>query len=264
MNSNFSNSKPETRNSELKTQTPIDYSFLFAILAAFIVGFAKSGFKGLGFLIVTLMALAYESKASTGILLPLLVLGDAFAIVYYRKDVNWQTLKQLFPAMAVGVVVGTFVGDKLSVDVFKQVMAVIIFVSGIMIFLLQRIQKDRIPSHWSFGILMGLGAGFTTMVGNLAGAFTNMYFLAMKFPKRKFIGTAAWLFFFINIFKLPFHIWGWKTINTASLTANLYLAPFVVLGFFVGLKLIEKVSNALFVKYILVMTMLGAVLIWFR
>lgn len=197
-------------------------------------------------------------------LLPLLILGDGFAIVYYRKDVNWKTLLQLFPAMAVGVVVGTFVGDQLSVDVFRQVMAIIIFVSGIMLLILQRMKTDKIPSHKGFGILMGLGAGFTTMVGNLAGAFTNIYFLAMKFPKRKFIGTAAWLFFFINIFKLPFHIWAWETISMESLKENLLLAPFVIVGFFIGLKLIEKVSNQFFIRYILVMTMLGAILIWFQ
>jgi uncharacterized membrane protein YfcA len=102
------------------------------------------------------------------------------------------------------------------------------------------------------------------MVGNLAGAFTNIYFLAMKFPKRKFIGTAAWLFFFINLFKLPFHIWAWETISKESLKENLLLAPFVILGFFIGLKLIEKVSNQFFIRYILVMTLLGAVLIWFK
>ncbi len=210
------------------------------------------------------MALAFESKASTGILLPLLVLGDTFAIIYYRKDVNWKTLFKLFPPMAVGVVVGVFVGEKMPETLFKQVMAVIIFISGIMIVVLQRMQKDKIPQHWSFATLMGLGAGFTTMVGNLAGAFTNIYFLAVKFPKRAFIGTAAWLFFFINIFKLPFHIWSWGTINEDSLLENLYLAPFVILGFFVGIKLIEKVSNAFFIRYILVMTMVGAVLIWLR
>lgn len=197
-------------------------------------------------------------------LLPLLILGDGFAIFYYRKDVNWKTLLQLFPAMAVGVVIGTLVGDRLSVEVFKQVMAIIIFVSGIMILILQRTKTDKIPSHRGFGILMGLGAGFTTMVGNLAGAFTNIYFLAMKFPKRKFIGTAAWLFFFINIFKLPFHIWAWETVSKESLKENLLLAPFVILGFFIGLKLIEKVSNQFFIRYILVMTLLGAVLIWFK
>ena len=79
-------------------------------------------------------------------------------------------------------------------------------------------KKDKtIPSHWTFGGSMGLLAGFTTMIGNLAGAFSNIYFLAMRLPKNNFIGTAAWLFFLINSFKVPFHIWSWETINSKSI-----------------------------------------------
>lgn len=207
------------------------------------------------------MALAYESKTSTGILLPLLILGDIFAIIYYRKDANWKILFRLFPAMAVGVVIGVLVGNKLSTELFRQVMAAIILLSGTMMVLIGKIPKDRIPDGKIFAIVMGLGAGFCTMVGNLAGTFSNIYFLAMQLPKRAFIGTAAWLFFFINLFKLPFHIWVWETVNLTTLTHNLYLAPFVIAGFLMGIKLIELISNAFFQKYIIVMTLLGALLI---
>ncbi len=218
----------------------------------------------MGFVIVTLMALAYGGKASTGLVLPLLTVGDILAIVYYRKDANWKVLRQLFPPMAVGVVIGVFVGDKLNEQLFKQVMAVIILFSGIMIAFKDKIFGDKIPEHKGFAILMGLGAGFTTMVGNLAGAFTNLYFLAMRFPKKEFIGTAAWLFFFINLFKLPFHIWVWGTVNQSTLTENLYHAPFVILGFLIGIKLIDYISNQVFEKYIIVMTILGALLIFLK
>ncbi len=167
---------------------------LTAIAAAITLGFSKSGFKGLGFIVVSLMALAYSSKASTGILLPLLVVADILAIIYYRNDANWRILWQLFIPMALGVVVGVFVGDRLSVNVFKQVMAVIVLISGILIAFIGKLPKEKIPDNRAFAITMGLAAGFCTMVGNLAGAFANIYFLAMQLPKRAFIGTSAWLF----------------------------------------------------------------------
>jgi len=210
------------------------------------------------------MVLAYGGKASTGIVLPLLTVGDILAIVYYRKDANWKALRQLFPPMAVGVVIGVFVGDKLDEQIFKQVMGVIILFSGIMMVFKDKIFGDKIPEHKGFAILMGLGAGFTTMIGNLAGAFTNLYFLAMRFPKKEFIGTAAWLFFFSNLFKLPFHIWVWETVSPTTLAENMYHVPFVIAGFMIGLKLIGYFSNQLFEKYIIVMTILGALLIFLR
>jgi hypothetical protein len=49
-----------------------------AIASAFILGLAKGGIKGIGVIIVLLMALAFESKASAGIMMPLLIAGDIF------------------------------------------------------------------------------------------------------------------------------------------------------------------------------------------
>jgi hypothetical protein len=66
-------------------------------------------------------------------------------------------------------------------------------------------------------------AGITTMLGNLAGAFSNLYFLAMRLPKNHFIGTSAWLFLVINLFKLPFQVLYWKNITISSLQTDLVL-----------------------------------------
>jgi len=41
-----------------------------------------------------------------------------------------------------------------------------------------------IPSNKLFAASMGLISGFTTMLGNLAGAFSNIYFLALRLPKN--------------------------------------------------------------------------------
>ena len=101
----------------------------------------------------------------------------------------------------------------------------------------------RVPLAWMIGpmlaisiaALMGIMAGFTTMVGNLAGAFSNIYFLAIKLPKNEFIGTAAWLFFIINLFKVPFHIWSWGTISYSSFQISMSLIPGVFVGFSLGI-----------------------------
>lgn len=112
--------------------------------------------------------------------------------------------------------------------------------------------------------MIGVMAGFTTMVGNLAGAFSNIYFLAIKLPKNQFIGTAAWLFFFINLFKIPFHIWSWGTINWTSLQVSLSLIPGVILGFGLGVYLVKKIKNDKYRQLILLMTGLGGLAIFFQ
>ncbi|MFT6828614.1 MAG: putative membrane protein YfcA, partial [Roseivirga sp.] len=111
--------------------------------------------------------------------------------------------------------------------------------------------------------VMGLTAGFTTMVGNLAGSFANIFFLAMRLPKNAFIGTTAWLFLIINLFKVPFHVFSWGTITVETLKIDAVLVPAIFIGLYVGIKILKKVNDAVFRKFILVMTGVGAILIFF-
>lgn len=111
---------------------------------------------------------------------------------------------------------------------------------------------------------MGILAGITTMIGNLAGAFSNIFFLAMRLPKNEFIGTAAWVFFFINLFKLPFHILVWETITPETLLVNAVLLPGVALGLFLGVRLVRVIREGFYRKMILILTALGALILLLR
>ena len=111
---------------------------------------------------------------------------------------------------------------------------------------------------------MGLIAGFTTMLGNLAGAFSNIYFLAMRMPKNDFIGTAAWLFLVINLFKLPFQVFYWKNINVVTLQTDLLLLPALIGGFWAGLKIVSKIKDDSYRKVVIVLTLMGAIVMFLK
>lgn len=166
--------------------------------------------------------------------------------------------------MMLGVVFGVFIGKDLPEKSFQLGMGVTILATLGMLIWWEQKKEKKVPTHWAFGSFMGIMAGITTMVGNLAGAFSNIYFLAMKLPKNHFIGTAAWLFFFINLFKLPFHIFIWKTISMESLQIFLYLLPGLVLGLFCSVGLVKKITDVFFRRMILVLTALGAVILFFK
>ncbi len=237
---------------------------MIAFSAALLLGIAKSGIKGLAILIVTGLALVYGAKESTGILMPLLICGDILAVIYYKRHVKWVYLIKLLPWMVAGVLVGVVFGKDLPEDLFKSGMALIILISVAMMYYWERKKDRKVPNHLSFAALMGMMAGFTTMVGNLAGVFSNIYFLAIKLPKNEFIGTAAWLFFIINLFKVPFHIWSWGTINLASFQISLSLIPAVILGFMFGVSIVKKIKNDIYRQLILLLTGLGGLAIFFQ
>ncbi|MWW24175.1 sulfite exporter TauE/SafE family protein [Algibacter lectus] len=232
--------------------------------AVFLLGISKSGIKGIGIIIVVMLAFVFGEKASTGVLLPMLICADIFAVIYYNRHAQWDIIKKLIPWMIVGVLVGVWVGNDISELVFKRLMAIIIIGSVLIMIYTERKKSDTIPTNKWFSKTAGFLAGFTTMIGNLAGPVSNIYFLAMRFPKNEFIGTAAWLFFIINVFKLPFHIFVWGTVTKQTLVLNFTLIPVVIIGFFTGAYLVKRISNVNYRNFILTSTAIGGLIMLFR
>jgi len=239
-------------------------NLIIAPFCAFLLGVSKSGIKGIAALIVTGFAIVYGAKNSTGVLMPLLLVGDVFAITYYKRHVKWNYIFKLIPWMVFGVILGVIGGNQISENLFKFGMVSIILFSISLMYYWENKKDKTIPKHWSFACFMGILSGFTTMVGNLAGAFSNIYFLAMQLPKNTFIGTAAWLFFIINTFKVPFHIWSWETINYSSILKSIQLVPFVIFGLITGVFLVKKINNERYRKLILFLTAIGGILFLFN
>ncbi|WP_282134676.1 sulfite exporter TauE/SafE family protein [Seonamhaeicola maritimus] len=248
----------------LQTYNLTIFKWLAIGFAAFVLGVSKSGIKGIGILIVLILAFVFGEKASTGILLPMLISADILAVSYYNRHTQWKFIKMLIPWMIIGVLVGVWVGDAISEVVFKRFMAVIIIGSILIMWFFEKRKTTSVPSNKVFSYSTGFLAGFTTMIGNLAGPISNVYFLAMRLPKNEFIGTAAWLFFIINVFKLPFHFFVWKTVTKETLVLNLTLFPAVAIGFFVGAKVVKLISNSNYRCFIIIVTAIGGLIMLFR
>ncbi|MBJ6366789.1 sulfite exporter TauE/SafE family protein [Snuella sedimenti] len=240
------------------------FQWVAICLAAFVLGVSKSGIKGIGIIIILVLAFVFGEKASTGILLPLLVVADILAVVYYNRHAQWRYIFKLLPWMVIGVLVGVWIGNDISELLFKRIMAVIIVLSVGVMFYNENQKSTSIPKSKLFSGSMGFLAGFATMIGNLAGPIANIYFLAVRFPKNEFIGTVAWLFFIVNVFKLPFHIFIWKTVNVETLVLNSVLVPSVVIGFFVGASIVKLISNVNYRRFILIVTAIGGLIMLFR
>ena len=101
-------------------------SFLLAASAAFLMGLSKAGLKGLSIFNVTLMALAFGAKSSTGLIMPLLLVGDVFAVSYYNRHTQWKYILQFLPWMALGILIGVFLGKDLPEQTFKTAMVFVI------------------------------------------------------------------------------------------------------------------------------------------
>ena len=240
-----------------------DYSlmqWLAILLASAITGMGKAGLRGVDMLSVTLMAFVFGSKSSTGIVLPLLCMADIAAVWYYHRHAQWSHFRKLVPWMVIGILLGVWLGKDMNEMVFRKLMAGIILFTILIVLFMEYRKPSNVPHHPLFVSSTGLAAGFTTMIGNLAGAFSNLYFLAMRMPKNDFIGTASWIFLCMNLFKLPFQVFFWKNITAHSLSVDLVLLPTLAIGFWIGLRIVGKIKEQQYRKLVILLTLAGSLL----
>jgi uncharacterized membrane protein YfcA len=233
--------------------------FLLFLLVAVFIGMSKTGIHGAGMMAVPLLALVFGGQLSSGILLPILCLADVMGVWYYHRHASWFHLKKLFPWAALGTVLGTVVGGMIDDQTFKIVMAVIILISVVIMVWLERDYKEEVPDYKWFASLTGVAGGFTSMIGNLATSVVAIYFLTMRLPKNAFIGTTAWFFLVINWFKVPFHIFSWKTITWNTVLLDVATLPCIALGAFLGIISVKKMKDSTYRWFIIAMTVVAAV-----
>lgn len=224
-------------------------------VAALLVGFAKTSIGGVAAISVALFATVLPARESSGALLPLLIVGDLLAVGAYRRHVEWRALLRLFPSVAVGVLLGTAFVARVDDTVMRRTIGLLLL-GVVAVHLWQRRRPPVPPGRWR-AVVYGLLAGFTTMVANAGGAVMSLYLLSSGFSKLRFLGTAAWFFFLVNLFKVPFSA-QLGLITADSLTLNATLAGAVVLGGLLGRAGVRRMDQRQFEGLVLFFTVLSS------
>lgn len=234
--------------------------WLWVVLAAFLVGFSKTGISGLTMLMVPIIAGIFGGKESTGILLPMLLMGDVFAVSYYRRHADWGKIRKLLPWALVGILLGSVVGNYINDRQFK------LFISGsvltcvfILIYTEKKGEALKVPTGVWFNILIGVASGFTSMIGNAAGPVFSIYLLTMGLKKNNYMGTASWFFFIINLTKLPLQILFWNNISSKTTLLAFTMIPAITIGAFLGVKVVKRLNEKVFRYIIILMTAFVAI-----
>lgn len=234
------------------------------VMVALFVGMSKTGVYGLGMLAAPLLAGIFGGKVSAGLLLPMLSMADILAVIYYNRHASWLHLWKLFPFAAMGVFIAIWVGAVINDSTFKAIMAIFIL-GGIPVMIWRERMKNSkpLPGNWWTGGFFGITGGFSSMIGNSAGPIMGLYLLAMHLPKNVLIGTGAWFFLVINLFKIPFHIFIWETVTLHSFSLNLTMLPVILLGGFLGIRLARIIPEKPFRWLVIGMTAMASLRLFF-
>lgn len=232
---------------------------IYLALGAFLIGVEKAGLKGLSMIAVSLYAIALGGKASAGLLLLLFMLADVFAVRYYYQEAQAKLIKQLLGPAMIGLLVGGVMGNMMDDALFKNMIAIIILLCLGLMAWPKFVMTKETGSNAIGPIVIGLLAGFGTMIANVSSPILAIYLLAVQLPKKQFIGTIVWFFFIINFLKLPFHIWSWQTISWDTCSTALMAIPVIAVGFGMGLWLIKRIGEKSFRYLIIGVTLIAAV-----
>lgn len=244
-------------------------SWVLLLVAALLVGVSKTLLPGISTISVAIFASVMPAKISTGALLLLLMVGDAMALLAYRRSARWDVLVRMVPAVLLGLVLGAvFLNFAADGTVRRGIGWLLIVLMGITLW--QRWSASRSGGSISGGgtgagragrtgslIFGGLG-GFSTMVANSGGPVMSMYFLTQRFEVKAFLGTAAWFFAVMNALKLPFSL-SLGLVNPHVVGVDLLLLPAVLMGGAIGWVSSSRINQRFFDGLIIVITLGGAI-----
>jgi uncharacterized membrane protein YfcA len=234
-------------------------AYLLGFAASLLVGLSKTGIPGVAIPAIVCMTEAFSGneKLSVGALLPILLVGDVFAVGFYRKHAEWKRLWGLFPYVAAGMAPGVLVLLWIDDEQFKLVLGWLILGLLALEAVRQRLGWEGLPGRWWFVAAAGLLAGFGTTVGNAAGPVMTIYLIGRGLPKERFMGTWAWFFLIVNLAKVPLFL-ALGMITPGTLGFDAVMVPTVVVGALVGKRLFLVIPQKVFNSLVLVLAAVAA------
>ena len=223
------------------------YTLALACLGALCLGISKTGFPGLAIINVLIVAELFGAKNSVGIILPMLIVCDLIVYPLFRKYASWKMVWPLVPVTLAAVVGAWLLLDALNEHTARRV------IGGIILFMLalQLVREfhkqflEHLPDSRIFRWISCILIGVSTMLANAAGPVYSIWALVHHMKKEDFLGVGARLFLLVNIFKVPF-LGQLELINPESLKLNALLLPALLVGIFLGKRLIHLVPQRLF------------------
>jgi hypothetical protein len=212
--------------------------------SAILMGLSKTGLPGVSIPSILLMVEAFpdDAKASVGAIMPAILLGDLFAVAWFRRHADWSRLWGLLPYVAVGMASGAWVLGRTTGNELRSILGWLVAALLLVEVCRQYFRWEAMPGRWWFAAVLGLVAGFGTMVGNAAGPVMTIYLISRGLRKQEFIGTSAWFFFIVNLSKLPI-MSGLGMLTTDTLGFGLIVACLVPAGALLGIWLLRIIPQ---------------------
>lgn len=219
---------------------------LMLALAALLVGLVKGGLGPMpGALLVPLLSTTMPVSQAVGVTLPMLMVGDWFALPVYWRKWDSQALRLMLPAAVIGVGMGVALLTTLPDDALRHLLGAFTLIVA-----LYKLGSDTLsalayrPRTWH-GWLAGWGSGLGSALANVGAPPITAYLLLRRTPPTSFIATTMIFFLVINLLKLPIFI-ATRVVDGPSLIQALWALPLIPVGVWLGKELLRRIDQRQF------------------
>lgn len=244
----------------------IEHSTLFFLMTGIVIlliALSKGGLGGtLGGVATPLMALVMPADQVIGLLLPILMITDLFAVASHWRRWDNRQLFLLVPTSLIGIALGTFFLSGVSELVLRRGLGVIV-----LLFVLYKLLESRIRARLSYaprrwhGMLAGATAGFTSTLAHVGGPPIAIYLLMQELSPRTFVATTAVYFAILNWLKVPSYIYA-DLLDFTQLRQIAALLLLIPVGVLIGRWASTRINKVAFERLVMVMLTVTAVLLF--
>jgi len=210
--------------------------FALALPAAFISGVAKGGFGGgAAFVATAILAVFLDPTTALGIMLPLLIVADVATLRPFWGKWHWPSASALIIGGVPGILLGALLYKSTNPDILRVLIGCISL--GFVAFQVAKSQGWLLVEPAKFskrnGVIAGVISGFTSFVSHAGGPPAALFLLSQGMGKTTYQATTVIAFAVVNAMKaVPYGFLG--VYNWDTLTADLYMLPFMIIGVVVG------------------------------
>lgn len=239
--------------------------YIVIAVLALMIGLSKGGLGGLlGAMATPFLSLVVPPDQAVGLVLPLLMIADIFAVSAYWQKWDWYLIRLTLPAATLGVFLGAYFLSTTPTELLRDILG------GITIlFSLYKLGEKWLLGSRAYqaqawhGLLAGSVAGFASAISNSGGPPMSMYLLLQKLPTRTFIATSAIFFTVLNWVKVPFFgysgIFDWETFRTF-----IWVIPLLPVGVWIGRWMAGKINQTAFETILVALLFVTGVLLILR
>ena len=239
--------------------------FVMAAIVIILIGLSKGGLGGtLAALATPLMTVVMPAHKVIGLLLPILIIADTFALAAHWMRWDKKLVVLLLPGAIVGVAIGTFFLTSISPEALRRVIGIII-----LLFVFYKIFETRIQNSVQYnarnwhGVVAGGVAAVSSTLAHTGPPPVAIYLLMQKISPQTFVATMVLFFAVLNWIKVPSYFYA-GLFDFNLLGQVLWLLPLLPVSVWLGKNFFVGLNQAAFDRVIIGLLGISAVFLLVR